>query len=119
MNIDLLAVVTPLSIYHGFSTRKTFWEEMFTGEETSFSALNMKIFCRLNFRKHREIRGSEKYVTLDILVTTPDLPMFPNIATTAIFHVHSSEQIFLTCEHFLPESLPSGATIINMRWCYN
>ena len=29
------------------------------------------------------------------------------------------KQIFLTCEFFLPERLPSGATIINRRWCYN
>ena len=41
MNMNILAVVTPPSIYHGCSTRKTFWEEKFTVGE--FSAVNMKI----------------------------------------------------------------------------
>ena len=43
MNMKLLAVVTPPTIYHGCSTRKTFWEEMYTGEEKLFSGVNMKI----------------------------------------------------------------------------
>ena len=30
MNMNLLSVVTPTSIYHGFFTRKTFWEVKFT-----------------------------------------------------------------------------------------
>ena len=46
MNMKLLSVVTPWSIYHGFSTWKTFWEENFTGEENftlgEFTAVNMK-----------------------------------------------------------------------------
>ena len=66
MNMNLLAVVTPPSIYHGCSTRKTFWEEKFTGEEKLFSAVNMKNCGCCNFRRHREIKVSEKYVTLDI-----------------------------------------------------
>ena len=66
MNMKLLEVVTPPSIYHGFSTRKTFCKEKFTGEEKLFSAANMKKCGRQKFRKHREIRGSDKYVTLDI-----------------------------------------------------
>ena len=66
MNMKLLAVATPPSIYHGCSTRKTPWEEKFTGEEKLFSAVNMKKWGRRNFRKHREIRGSDKYATLDI-----------------------------------------------------
>ena len=41
MNMKLLAVVTPPSIYHGYSTWKTFWEEKFTGEEKLFSAVNI------------------------------------------------------------------------------
>ena len=64
--MKLLAVVTLLSIYHGCSTRKTFWEEKFTGKENLFLAVVMKSFGRHNFRKHKEIRGSDKYVTLDI-----------------------------------------------------
>ena len=66
MNTKLLAVVTPLYIYHGSSTQKTFWEEKFTGEEKLFSSVNMKNFGCHNIRKHREIQGSDKYVTLDI-----------------------------------------------------
>ena len=54
----------------------------------------------------------------DILVTTLDLSVFTNIVTTTIFHVHSWE-LFFTYERFLPERLPSGATMINRRWCYN
>ena len=66
MNMKIIEFVTPPSIYHGHSTRKTFWEENFTGEEKLFSAMNMKTFCRHNVSKHREIKGSYKYVTLDI-----------------------------------------------------
>ena len=44
----------------------TFWEESFTGEEKLFSAVNMKNCGRRNVRKHKEINGSDKCVTLDI-----------------------------------------------------
>ena len=64
-SMKLLAVVTPPSIYHGCSTWKTFWEEKFTGEKILFSALNMKNCGRHNVRKHKEIKSSDKYVTLD------------------------------------------------------
>ena len=66
MNMKLLAVVTPPSIYHGCSTRKTFWERKFTGEEKLFSAVNMENCGRQNVRKHKEIKGSEKYATSDM-----------------------------------------------------
>ena len=66
MNMNILAVVTPPSIYNCCSTRKTLWGEMFTDEETFFSDLNVKNCGRRNVRKHRDIKGSEKYVTLDI-----------------------------------------------------
>ena len=70
MNMKLQAVVKPPYIYHGLSTRKTFWEEDFTGEEKftfgEFSAVKMKNCGCHNVRKHREIKGSDKYVTLDI-----------------------------------------------------
>ena len=70
MNIDLLPVVKPPSIYHDCSTRKMFLERMFTGEEKftlgEFTAVNMKCFGSFNVRKHRDIKGSYKYVTLDI-----------------------------------------------------
>ena len=70
MNMKLLAVVTPPSIYHGCSTRKTFWEEKFTGEEKftlgELTAMNMKNCGRHNVRKQREIKNSNKYITLEI-----------------------------------------------------
>ena len=72
MNMKLLAVVTPLPIYHGFSTQKTFWEENFTGEEnftvSEFTLVNMKNCGCPNVGKHREIKDSDKYITLDILL---------------------------------------------------
>ena len=66
MNMKLLAVVTLPSIYHGCSTRKTLWEEKFTLGE--FKKVSMKNCGRRNVRKHIEIRVSEEYVILDILL---------------------------------------------------
>ena len=70
MNKNLLVVVTPPSIYHGCSTRKTFWEKSFIGEENftlgDFIPVNMKNCGRRNVRKHIDIKYSDKYITLDI-----------------------------------------------------
>ena len=70
MNIKILAVVTPPSIFHGCSTWKTFWEENFTGEEKftlgEFIAVNMKNCGRRDISKHRGIKCSYKYVKLGI-----------------------------------------------------
>ena len=68
MNMNLLAVVTPQSIYHVCSTQKTFSEEKFTGEENSFSDVNMKNCGRRYDSKYKEIKGSDNYVTLYISV---------------------------------------------------
>ena len=64
--MKLLAVVTPPPIYHGCSTRKTFWEGKFTDKEILFLSVNMKNCGRRKVRKQKEIKGREKYVTLDI-----------------------------------------------------
>ena len=64
--MKFLVVVTPTSIYHGCSTRKTFWEEKFTGKQDVFQSVNMKNCGRYKVRKHKEIRGSDKCVTLNI-----------------------------------------------------
>ena len=64
MKMKLLAVVTPPSIYHGYSTRETLWEENSTLGE--FTSMNVKIFGHRSVRKHREIKNGEKYITLDI-----------------------------------------------------
>ena len=61
-----LAVVTTPSIYHGCSIWKTFWEEKFTGKEDLFLSVNMKNCGRCKVRIQKEIKGSDKYVTLDI-----------------------------------------------------
>ena len=66
MNMKILAVLKPPYIYHGCSTRKMFWEEKFTLGE--FTAVNMKNCGRLNVSKHIEIKGSENYVTSEILL---------------------------------------------------
>ena len=52
----------PPDIYHGWSTRKMFWEENFT-------PVKMESFGRRNFRKHRENNSGEKYNILDISYT--------------------------------------------------
>ena len=64
--MNFLAVATPPSTYHGCSTRKTFWEGKFTGKENVFLAVDMKNCGRRNVRKHKEVKGSDKYVTLYI-----------------------------------------------------
>ena len=64
--MKFLVVVTPPSIYHGCSTRKTFWEEKFTGKKDLFESVNIKNCGRRKVRKHKEIKGSDKCVTLNI-----------------------------------------------------
>ena len=64
--MKFLVFVTPPSIYHGCSTRKTFWEGNFTGKKDLFLSVNMKNCGRHKVRKHKEIKVSDKYVTLDI-----------------------------------------------------
>ena len=63
--MKFLVVVTPPSLYHGCSTRKTFWEEKFTGKQDLFQSVNKKICGRRKVRKHKEIKGSDKCVTLN------------------------------------------------------
>ena len=64
--MKFLVVVRPPSIYHGCSTRKTFWEEKFTGKKDLFQYVNMKNCGRRKVRKHKEIKGSDRCVTLNI-----------------------------------------------------
>ena len=65
--MKFLLVVTLPSIYHGFSTRKTFWEEKFTGKKQDlFESVNMGNCGQQNVMKHKEIKGSDKCVTLNI-----------------------------------------------------
>ena len=64
--MKFLVVVTPPSIYHGCSTWKTFWEEKFTGKKDLFHSVNMKNCGCCKVRKHKDIKGSDKIVTLNI-----------------------------------------------------
>ena len=64
--MKLLVVVTLLSIYHGCFTRKTFWEGEFTGKQDLFQSVDMKNCGRHKVRKHKEIKGSDKCVPLNI-----------------------------------------------------
>ena len=65
--MKFLVVVTPPSIYHGCSTQKTFWEEKFTGKKQDlFESVNMRNCGQRNVRKHKEIKGSDKCVTLNM-----------------------------------------------------
>ena len=59
--MNILEVVTPLSIYHGCSTQKMLWGGYFT-------PVNMKNCGHLNVRKHREINNGENYISLYIYV---------------------------------------------------
>ena len=87
MNINILEFVTPPSIYHSCFTRKKFWEENFTGEEKLFSAVNMKICGRRNVSKHRDIKGSDNYVTLGISLK------FDNLDKMKIAYSESKEKL--------------------------
>ena len=64
--MKFLVIVTTPSIYHGCSTRKTFWEEKFTGKKDLFQSVNMKNCGRRIVRKHKEIKGSDKIFTLNV-----------------------------------------------------
>ena len=64
--MKFLVAVTPPYIYHSCFTRKTFSEENFTGKQDLFHSLNMKNWGRRKVRKHKEIRASDKCVTLNI-----------------------------------------------------
>ena len=64
--MKFLVVVTPPSIYHGCSTRKTLWEENFTGKQDFFESVNMRNYGQRNVRKHKEIKDSDERVTLNM-----------------------------------------------------
>ena len=65
--MQFLVVVTPPYIYHGFSTRKMFWEEKFTGKKQDlFQSMNIKNCGCRKVRKRKEIKGSDKIVTLNV-----------------------------------------------------
>ena len=76
--MKFLVVVTPPSIYYGCSTQNTLWEEKFTGKEDLFLSVNLKICGRRKVMKHKEIKGSDRYVPLDISSTFDSLDRMKN-----------------------------------------
>ena len=64
--MKFLVVLTPPSIYHGCSTRKSIWREKFTGKQDLFQSVSIKKGGRRKVRKHKDIKGSENCVTLNI-----------------------------------------------------
>ena len=64
--MKFLVVVKPPSIYHGCSTRTTFWGEKFTGKKDLFQSVNMKNVGRRKVIKHKDIKGSGNIVTLNV-----------------------------------------------------
>ena len=100
MNMKLLAVVKPPSIYHGCSTWKTFWEEKFTGEENfklgENSAVNMKNCSRCNVRKHRYIKSGDKYATLDISLKFDSLDNMIITSSESKFKLVISGKLLIT-----------------------
>ena len=79
--MKFLVVVTPPSIYHGCSTRKTFWEEKFTGKKDLFQPVKMKNCGRRKVRKHKEIKGSDKIVALDVSAKFDSLNKMENTSS--------------------------------------
>ena len=57
INMKFLVVVTPPSIYHGCSARKTFWEEKFTGKENLFLSMDVKYCGRRRVRNTQRDQG--------------------------------------------------------------
>ena len=64
--MKFLVVITPPSIYHGLSTRKTFWEEKSTVKKDLFHSVNLKNCVCRKVRKHKDIKGGDKIVTLNV-----------------------------------------------------
>ena len=80
INMKFLVVVASPFIYHGCSTRKTFWEEKFTGKKQDlFVSVNMRNCGQRNIRKHREFKGSDERVTLNMNKILKILEEFDNL----------------------------------------
>ena len=77
--MKFLVVVAPPYIYHGCSTRKTLWEERFTGKKDLFQSVNMKNCGCRKVSKHKEIKGSDKIFILNVSENSDSLN---NIETT-------------------------------------
>ena len=64
--MNFQVVVTPPYIYYGCSTPKTYCEGKFTGKKDLFQSMNMENCGCRKVSKHKEIKVSDKIVTLNI-----------------------------------------------------
>ena len=85
--MKFLVVVSPLSIYHGCSTRKTFWEGKCTGKKQDLFVSSNMINCgQRNVRKHRAINDIYERVNLNmnkILKISEEFDNMDNMETTS------------------------------------
>ena len=59
-------VVTPLSIYHGCSTTKTFWAENIAGEKKEvFELVSINNCGKRNVRKYKEFKKGDERVAYE------------------------------------------------------
>ena len=86
--MKFLVIVAPPSIYHGCSTRKTFWEGKFTVKKQDlFVSVNMRNCGQRNVKKHKEIKDSDERVTLnmyEILKISEKFDDLENMETTSL-----------------------------------
>ena len=119
LNIDISYVISCPFVF----LWTCFGPETHRGNQSS-SWFSQNIFCLWSCDFHLvKTSKLQRNVQGDVLVTTIDLSVFPNITKITIFHIHSCElnkcHILPTCERFLPELLPSGSWMIHIQWCYN
>ena len=94
--MNSLVVVTRPPFYHGYSTWKTFWEENFTGKENLFLSVNMKKCGRRKVRKHKEIKGSYRIVTLEISAKFDSLNKMETISSESKENLERSGKELVT-----------------------
>ena len=92
INMKFLVFVTPQSIHHGCSTRKTFWEEKFTGQKDLFQSVNMTICGRRKVRKHKETKGSDKIIILNVLIKFDSLNNMETISSESKLNWEDQER---------------------------
>ena len=109
-NMKILEVLTSLSIYHGCSNWKTFWEEKCTGEEKftlgEFTPVNIKNCGCQNVRKHREIKDSDKYITLDISLNFGSLDKMRVTSSESKYNFGRSGKGLITSMGIKAKSIP-------------
>ena len=102
--MKFLVVSSPPSIYHGCSTRKTFWEEKFAGKKQDlFKPIKMRNCGKRNVRKHKEFKkGAErvtdenKYEILEILDKFGILDMMETTSSDSKARLGRSGKVLVT-----------------------